>query len=562
MKDDIRQELHGLLGSLVNRTITPEQHARLETMLSDDAEARRIYWQYLNIDFQLAQWQKSEPGPEPIEELLRQAEPSQRHDRSRFPRTWRYALVTAATILCAVLLLHRSFTEPSRDGGDSVETVQSSVPPQPSVTTATSDYVATLARASQCVWEGRARSWREGSRLPPGPVRLKQGVAELLFDGGAILVLEGPARLTIESPMSATLISGKVVMRSDLVAGEFALHAASTTFVDLGTEYGLAIGPSGEVELHVFEGIVERRLHDAGTVAAPSAQVVAGEAKCFADDPGLDGTPVPLDADRFTRRVPVREFATDDIAEGILAYEGFNYATGTLPAPGVEYGGFGWAGPWKKWDGVPAITLGSNADTGESATGGLAIQQPGRGHIGRVLAEPLRLDRNAVYYISFLFRQDGFVDPADDGLHHRLHLTLVSSDRVQPIEEKLRFGVVKSEFMFGVLGGDRTLVHLPLEKGATYLMVVKIAARRAQPDQLLAVIYRQGQAVGIEEPAGWTMVSRPADTDLVFHELGVNFEMLTDSTGECRQSIDEIRVGTTWRSVTAPLPPSHSAPSP
>ena len=49
-----------------------------------------------------------------------------------------------------------------------------------------------------------------------------------------------------------------------------------------------------------------------------------------------------------------------------------------------------------------------------------------------------------------------------------------------------------------------------------------------------------------EEPGSWSVVGRPFESDLVFDWLQVHVNSKT------RQMLDEVRLGTTWLSVTAP----------
>ena len=87
---------------------------------------------------------------------------------------------------------------------------------------------------------------------------------------------------------------------------------------------------------------------------------------------------------------------------------------------------------------------------------------------------------------------------------------------------------------------------MPLAKETTYLLVAKIAAGRAKPEQVFVRLYGPDEPVEAEETAAWSMHTPPFRSELAFEwlELSIN--------GKSRQVIDEIRLGTTWESATAP----------
>ena len=60
-------------------------------------------------------------------------------------------------------------------------------------------------------------------------------------------------------------------------------------------------------------------------------------------------------------------------------------------------------------------------------------------------------------------------------------------------------------------------------------------------------VYAPREPLGDEEPDSWTVSSPPFYSQLVMEWLGVHVN------SKNRQMIDEIRVGTTWSSVTSPF---------
>jgi hypothetical protein len=76
-------------------------------------------------------------------------------------------------------------------------------------------------------------------------------------------------------------------------------------------------------------------------------------------------------------------------------------------------------------------------------------------------------------------------------------------------------------------------------------------ASGAYPDQVFLRVYGPQEPVDHEEPGNWSAVGPPVQSDLVFDWLEIHINSHT------RQTIDEIRLGTTWASVAAPWAIGH-----
>jgi len=72
------------------------------------------------------------------------------------------------------------------------------------------EFVATLVGAADARWAG-AEPLADGTRLPAGEVRLTEGLAEIVFDGGAKVVLQGPARFVPQSSRGANVALRRLV---------------------------------------------------------------------------------------------------------------------------------------------------------------------------------------------------------------------------------------------------------------------------------------------------------------------------------------------------------------
>jgi hypothetical protein len=520
-----RAELLHLLSALCDGALDEPGHARLEALLAQDAGARTLYLQYLDMHSRLL------VRPDPAAEEQPEEQPAAPRVTSPL---FRYALVASLT-LAASLLVQLAWWRPVS-------------PPAP----VTPNYIATLTHTADCVWVESAQPLRAGTRLLPGLLRLRQGGAAIVFDGGVQLVLEGPAELRLETVAAATLLRGKVVFRGDEAAPPFDLRTPTSTLVDYGTEYAVSVGADGE-EVHVFEGEVQRR-----PTVGDVEYLKAGQARIYG--PASASKPTPLAPGRFVRRLPEPREPLGGPGSGLLAYEGFDYPDREAFSAGKADGGLGWAGPWVL-DFARPLNPGDTNRLVLNPRGGLtragaavapvggAFEYAGFTKAFRRLTEPIRMDTDRSYFLSFLFRRDG---PSPNEVNAVALLFWTDEDyqkvgktRGDPWRQ-LNVGVRGWNQLFTQLHGVSGRTPLPLRYGETYLLVAKIAASADNPDQVFLRVYGPDEPVEPAEPAAWSAVSPEFRSDLVFDWL----QLHVNSTA--RQTIDEVRLGTTWSSVAAP----------
>jgi ferric-dicitrate binding protein FerR (iron transport regulator) len=130
-----------------------------------------------------------------------------------------------------------------------------------SKTGVTSAAVAMLTRTVDADW-GNAPV-REGSALEPGWLRLKSGLAQVIFYSGARVVIEGPAELQLLSQNEAACPQGRLLAEVPQPALGFRLKTDHLELVDFGTEFAIDATRS-RTEVHVFKGKVEVRSETAG----------------------------------------------------------------------------------------------------------------------------------------------------------------------------------------------------------------------------------------------------------------------------------------------------------
>ena len=139
--------------------------------------------------------------------------------------------------------------------------------------------VVVLARALDAEWKDQPM--RPGDSMAPGRWQLVSGAAELEFYSGASVILEAPADLEILSENNGILHSGKLRAEVPLHAHGFTIQTKAVKLVDLGTSFGIEVGPDENTVVQVFDGKVE--LFDPESKHQPddSHKLSAGEGRLF-----------------------------------------------------------------------------------------------------------------------------------------------------------------------------------------------------------------------------------------------------------------------------------------
>lgn len=135
--------------------------------------------------------------------------------------------------------------------------------------------VASLSRLHNVRWAGSEFVLAEGGRLlPDQEIKLDAGRAEIAFDVGVQMVVAGPAHLRILGPLKTQAFFGSITARVGKNARGFSILTPQGKVVDLGTEFGLNLSRSGEMQVAVFEGTVDIESSSPG---GPMQRLLAGE---------------------------------------------------------------------------------------------------------------------------------------------------------------------------------------------------------------------------------------------------------------------------------------------
>lgn len=155
--------------------------------------------------------------------------------------------------------------------------------------------VATLTDSMGARWGDKEPSIPKGTRFATGstPFSLREGLADLSFDNGAVLTLEGPAEFQILTEDHVILNSGRVYATIPKKALGFTINTPSARIIDLGTEFGIETDLHGNTSLHVMKG---KTMLFAGkesnkismAVSSGSAKKISGDNQTVTDIPYSD----------------------------------------------------------------------------------------------------------------------------------------------------------------------------------------------------------------------------------------------------------------------------------
>lgn len=518
MNRPARDHLHSLLSAVVDGTATDDQFAELSQRLASDAEARRFYVRYLDMNAAL---------------LGRTASPSE-VPRRRAPWAAIVTSLVAASLLLAWLVAPAARREERPASAEPVEVaVEDAV---------TRGYVATIASGGTgAVLNGEPVT--KGMRLGPGPYALTAGAIDIQFDGGARLLFEGESRFTLHSRRSVAIERATFVFRGDQTCEPIDIATPHSVFRDIGTRYAAVIDARSE-EVHVADGAV-RRTSENSHDPIRQELITAGAGRRY-ESGGAGGAAIPLDAALVARSVAGRPRVAGDARPS--AADDFHDGGERI---GGAASGIGWLGPWVSHKGFPELRLVSPGLARESsmavlheASGSPATDRKTAAH--RRLQSPIDLSQDGIHYLRFLVRR-GPTLPKDE----HLAMVVLRTYGLTEQEEIDRSSTIK----IAVQGDEGALIRfadtcarasLPQISGQTYAVVAKIVAGRTKPDQVLMRVMAAERLGGSSEPIDWSVVSESIDTDMRLDQVSLEF------VSRGRAELGDVCIGPTWESVARP----------
>ncbi|BCU77629.1 hypothetical protein [Luteolibacter sp. LG18] len=142
-----------------------------------------------------------------------------------------------------------------------------------------------------------------GSQGKTRRLSIRTGLVELTYGSGVRVTLEGPVDYSIVNDTAGSLTVGKLVAYVPRGAEGFHVDYAKGRVVDLGTEFAMDVHPDGKTELGVFDGKVQ--LH----VPGQDVRLLQVNQALMHDDTAEESvSSIPLDREKFVRRMPARDF--------------------------------------------------------------------------------------------------------------------------------------------------------------------------------------------------------------------------------------------------------------
>lgn len=512
-----RDALHSLLSAVVDATASEQQVEELARILQADADARRFYVRYMDMQAALASGRLPHATVRP----------------QRMPWLAAVASLLAASLLIAWLVV------PALRGGSGANRA---VGPETSVTTAIpTGYVATIASASaDAILDGKAAV--PGARLTRGAFHLTAGGLNIRFDGGARILLDGAARFSIDSRRAMRIHEGTFVFQGDQTCESIEIVTPHSVFKNIGTRYAAVID-SRQEEVHVAEGAVRRTTGD--VAEAPQHELIEAGAGRRYDVADARVESIPLNGALVTRSLeagppdptPRRPAAVDDFRGGAGQIRGLK-------------SGRGWVEPWDSRRGVLRLTT-----PGLSGAASIAVLHDGsatesaerKAAAHRRFESPIDLSTDGIWYLRFLVRRS-VCSPRDE---HRAMVVLRTRGLTPQSEMEqnalVQIALRKHDGILLRVGDTLTRASLPQIPDQAYAVVAKIVAGKSQPDQVLVSLMAADRLTGSTEPAEWSVVSEDVHSNLRFERLSLEF------TSGGQIALGDVCIGPTWASVAQPL---------
>ena len=274
-------ELDDLISGAIDDRLSPPEYNRLRELLSGSAEARRRYVQLMQLSAGLRSMaERSDAGAAGVPPAAGQVSclPEGLAQASGMPdaaetaappippsvlqRLWSSASSPGglAMFLGVVILLivgigvsvwHFRTNSPGKAARQEIALSRKAAPQEE----ATSAAVAVLLRAIDVKWARLADSHNVGSPLLPGWLKIRSGLVQIAFHGGAIVTLEGPAELKLISGDAAFCACGRLSAEVPPPTRGFRVTTPQVTVEDMGTAFGLDVTARGS-EVDVFKGEV------------------------------------------------------------------------------------------------------------------------------------------------------------------------------------------------------------------------------------------------------------------------------------------------------------------
>ena len=531
MSDETLQQS---INALINGTITEAEHQWLQNRLKEDATARAIFRERMDIEAGLRTWAADGGAHQRV-----MADDSASKKSLRTAWGWRITLIATAASILAIAVWWTQ--RPDRDQLNLADQLNKPTPQAPQLTAPPlGKWIAQAA----CVWQ-------QPPSLPDelfnaGMIKLTSGAAELRFDSGTNVILEGPCELLVNTADSARLLAGTVYVNVTEVSNGFLLETPEAQIIDEGTQYAVALD-SLATEVHVFDGSV---IWTPTTADADfEDRIATGEARRYLrSEPGRSRR-IHFGQRQFVRRIDeqIREAAGGEL----LAYDGFENLSGQLRR---DRSGFGWSGGWEsagfgRRPLAKVIEAPDEVVFGNDRSGRRLLSLQGGESLRREFEKPIELSPGQTVYVSLLISRQPSVkqssrDSPDDEKSAAIQIVL-EPDSVSPRftrRHSVSFGVRSDQRLFLNNSGAIDETATPLAVGEPHLFVFMYKAESNTTTANLRV-YRANELVDETQPSVWTVSGTASPGPVKFASIRLSL-----GTRAAAQ-IDELRISDSWNAA-------------
>jgi ferric-dicitrate binding protein FerR (iron transport regulator) len=533
------ETLMQFINALIDGTITEAEHQSLQNRLKEDATARAIFRERMDIEAGLRTWAADGSAQHQVE-ISDSATKKRLGSRWGWHMTW---IAMAASILAIAVW----WTQRPERGQLNLADQQNKTTPPATLPTA-----PTLGRwiaQSHCVWQ-QPPSLSDGM-LSAGMIKLTSGAAELRFDSGTNIVLEGPCELLVDTADSARLLAGKVHVNVTEVSNGFLLETPDAQIIDEGTQYAVALD-SLATEVHVFDGSVIWTPTNAEVDFED--RITTGEARRYLRDEPSRANHIPFGQRQFVRRID--EQVHEAASGALLAYDGFENLAGQLRR---DRSGFGWSGGWES-AGLGRGPLARVIDApnevvfGNDRSGRRLLSLQGGESLRRQFVGPIDLSPGETIFVSLLIsRQSSSKASSDkqpssnsrDEEQSAAIQIVLEPDSVSPRftrRHSVSFGVRSDQRLFLNNSGTIDETATSLAVGEPHLLVLMYKAESNTTTANLRV-YRTDELVDESQPSVWTVYGTASSGPVKFASIRLSL-----GTRAAAQ-IDELRISDSWNAA-------------
>lgn len=409
----------------------------------------------------------------------------------------------------------------------------------PTSTGMTHPGVATLVDVRDCKWAGDQTLPLE-SRFTEGSIELTTGVAVIQFDGGAKLALQGPARLEVIGPKTARLHRGNATVRCEQGSYTFSLLTPTSSVVDLGTEFGVAVDSQGTSEVHVLDGAVE--VVNTVTQFEPSIRLLnVGETLALASNG--TGKIITETTQKWIRdyRTPL-DRKTAALPPRLLARDPF---PSSLSQPNRFALGTGWNGGW--WlasENTGDYHFVEDAPlTKRDGSKGLAMSV-GWGEARRKLAEPIDPTVSQIIYLGLSMNRESSLSPDGNGRLSEATFMLRSSKDPTSL---LALGLSTLNHWVVMEQGERERSDLPETGSGPFFMIAKIEFNPLGGNRVSIKAYNPTEEIPNREPESWDLITQRKHS-----QMTAPLDTIALRVRQSPFKFGEISIGNSWQAVVNP----------